>query len=61
MAFTPNQRARLQARSGCAQETIKRYPHVTEASRLRIERAAREESIDLSAAPAPVTEGARNV
>lgn len=51
--FSPNERARLHARSGCALETIKAYPQVREVSRLRIEAAAREEGIALPATHEP--------
>lgn len=51
LRLTPNERARIQARSGCAEETIRRYPNVREASRLRIERAAEEEGISLAVTP----------
>lgn len=50
--LTPNERARIRARSGCAEETIRRYPNVREVSRLRIERAAEEEGISLAVAQA---------
>lgn len=47
MQFTPHERARLQARSHCSPETIERYPNVREATRLRIQEAARLEGITL--------------
>ena len=46
--LTANECARLAARSFCALDTIRRYPNVREASRMRIERAAAEEGIDLA-------------
>ncbi len=57
--FSPNERARIQARSGCADETIKAYPKCREASRMRIERAAKEEGITLPSATPDPTEGGR--
>lgn len=48
--LTPNQRARIIARSGLARETvvkIERNETVREASRLRFDRAAAEEGIVL--------------
>lgn len=46
--LTPLERARIRAVSGCADETIRRYPHVGDVSRLRIERAAEALGIDLA-------------
>jgi hypothetical protein len=46
--MTPNERARIRARSGLDEKTIvkiERGERVREASRLRFERAAREEGI----------------
>ena len=43
--YTPNERARIQAISGCSERTIRRYEQGLaqhEATRLRIERAAAE-------------------
>lgn len=57
--MTPNERARIRARSGCAEETIKAYPNVLEASRIRIERAAKEEGIELPPTPAANETGAK--
>jgi hypothetical protein len=50
--FSPIQRAAIQARSGCDVATIKKYPHVREASSMRIERACSELGIAL---PVPST------
>lgn len=47
--LTPLQRARIRAVSGCADETIKKYPRVSDASRKRIERAADALDIDIAA------------
>ncbi len=41
-SFTPSERARIQAASHCDAKTVRAYPNVREASRLRIEQAARE-------------------
>ena len=57
--LSPNERARIRARSGCAEESIKRYPDNREATRLRIERAAREEGIALTAAVASTATASR--
>lgn len=53
--FTPSERARIQAKSHCAAETVKAYPNCREASRLRIEAAAREEGIVLPGASSSST------
>jgi hypothetical protein len=48
MKLTPNERARIRARSGLAEETIRAIEDgrpVREASRLRFDRAAEEEGI----------------
>lgn len=50
--FTPNERARIRASSGCSERTIKRYEQgeqVFDTTRLRIERAAVEQGIPLPA------------
>jgi hypothetical protein len=49
--LTPNERARIRARSGLADETISRVERgepVREASEIRFERAAAEEGIALA-------------
>lgn len=49
--LTPNERARIRARSGCDDATIKRFARgdrVTDATAMRIQRAAAEEGIILS-------------
>ena len=51
---TPNERARIRARSGLAEDTIRaieRGENVREASMLRYERACVEEGIDASPPP----------
>ena len=53
MVFSPNQRARIQAESGCRQLTIYKYPAVGEASRMRIERACRLLDIQLPTSDEP--------
>ncbi len=45
--FSPDEVKRLAARSHCAAETVKKFPNVSEASRLRIADAARVEGIAL--------------
>ena len=50
--LTPNEKARIRARSGLAEETISRIERgerVREASRLRFDRAAVEEGIAVTA------------
>jgi hypothetical protein len=37
--WTAIDRARIRVESGCADETVKKYPNVRDASRRRIERA----------------------
>lgn len=43
----PIDRARIRVESGCDELTIKRYPHVRDASALRIELAASKLGIEL--------------
>lgn len=45
--MTPIERAKIRGESGCDESTIKKYPNVSAASRLRIERAAAVHGIEL--------------
>ena len=51
--FTPQERARIRGESGCDEQTIRKYPNVSEASRRRIERAAVTLGIELARTAAP--------
>ena len=53
MKLSPQDRIRLRAESGCADETVKKYPHVSDASKRRIERAAATLGIALPNVPSP--------
>lgn len=58
--LSPNERVRVQARSGLAIETIRAIElgaNVREASRLRFDRAVTEEGISLSLNSAPPSRG----
>lgn len=52
--FTTQERARIRGESGCDEQTIRKYPNVSEASKRRIERAA----ASLGIAPRPAMSGA---
>lgn len=47
LKITPSQRAQIRAHSLVAEGTLRRYPHVSDASRVRIERAAHDLGIKL--------------
>lgn len=47
----PIDRARIRAESGCADDTIKNYPEVSDASKRRIEAAASKLQLTLPSTP----------
>lgn len=51
--FTIEDRRRIKSESGCADVTIRAFPHVSGASRARIERACTTLGIAVPGAPKP--------
>lgn len=58
LSLSPQDRLRIRAESGCADETVKKYPRVSDASKRRIERASAVLGIVLPGASSSVSPAA---